>query len=220
MRMRALVLGTALLVPLLVPGTAAAAPPVVHEHFHDEPYSFVEDCPGTDVDVAVEGTFHGQDLIKPVPGSEDAFFGHSNGHWRETLTNLATDEVFTVSGHGLFREITAELVEWDEVAPDGWLPPVLEEGDDPWVVQGPVYRFTAVEVGHLTIRDESGRKVHHARGRLLWEVYFDTVSPEELAHPEDGPQPGGVLLLEEEPVVLSGTFPFPDICAVVLGEQG
>ena len=217
MRMRALVMGTALVVPLLVPATAVAAPPVAHDHYRDEPYSFVESCPGN-TKVAVVGSFRGQDLVKPVPGSEDAFFGHSNGHWEETWTVVATGEVFTVSGHGLFREVTAELVDWDKVAPEGWLPPVLEEGDDPWVVQGPVYRFTAVEVAHLTVRDSTGRKVHHAQGRLLWEAYLDTTSPEELAHPEDGPQPGGVLLLEEEPVVLAGTFPYPDLCAVVLGQ--
>jgi hypothetical protein len=211
MRTRLLVVLLGLLVPLAVPGQASAAPPVVHEHFRDTFELPNEDegpilCPvgeNTFVEFSESSSFHGQDLIKPVPdGVGQAFFGHTNYAFTAEHVNLDTGVGFTVKINGVFKERTAELVPEAD-----WPAPALDENGEEIPIVGPVYRFTAVEVAHVMVRDDDGRLVYNERGRILWEAVFDTLGDEE---------PGGVLLFEEEPVVLAGTDPFFDFCELAL----
>lgn len=207
MRLRLLVVLAAMLAPLAIPSTASAAPPVFHETFRDT-FSAPNEEDGPLVcgasTFSEEGRVHGNDLVKPVPGSDEAFLGHSNYSFRATYVNLQNGKSFSVRVQGLFKEQTAELV--DAEAPFDYAPPRDENGN-PVALIGPLYRFTAIEVAHFQVRDSRNRLVHNLRGRILWEAIFDTRG--------DG-VPGGVLVTEEEPVMLSGTFPFLDFCDVAL----
>lgn len=201
-----------LLVPLLLPGAASAAPPVLHEHYRDV-FSVPNDddgpieCPdgqGGVVPFSEVGVFHGQDLVKPVlDGAGEAFLAHSNYWFRAEHVNLSNGRSFSVKGNGVFRELTGVALTEQEAAeystafgPDGEVP-----------IVGPLYRFTAVDVAHFKIWDGDGRMVHNERGRVLFSSVFDLRG--------DG-APGGYFVDEEEPVVLSGTNPFPDFCEKAL----
>ena len=213
MRHRLLVVLIAILAPLAIPSPASAAAPTYHDTFRDVFYAPSE---GEDPLVCKEGdvvlgtfseasTFHANDLVKPVPGTDQAFFGHFNYSFRARHVNLSTEESFTVLVDGVFREVSAELI--DAEAPfDGLTPPKDEEGNDIPIV-GPVYRFVAIEVARFTVRDDKNRLVYNERGRILWDAVFDTRG--------DG-EPGGILIEEEEPLILSGAFPFRDFCDLAL----
>lgn len=212
MRLRLLTVLVGVLAPLALPGTASAAAPVIHETFRDVFYAPNEvDGPiecrvggNLVASFSEDSAFHGQDLIKPVPGSTEAFFGHTNYSFRAEHVNLANGETFSVKIEGIFKERTAELL--DAEAPFDFPTPRDEEGGLIPIV-GPVYEFTAIEVAHVMVWDDSGRLVYNERGRILWEAVFDTRG--------DG-QPGGVLISEAEPVILSGSLPFFEFCDMAL----
>ncbi len=213
MRLRLLVLPLGLLIPLAVPGVAWADPPVVHEHIR-ESYP----PPGEEVDPIScqvgnrevlfdeRSTYRSHFLVKPAKdGLGQAFLAHDNYRFEATHTNLSNGRTFTVRFHGLFKERTAELIpNWQP--PPGWTPP-LDENGDPITVIGPVYRFTAINNVHAMVRDYRGRVIYKAHGRIFQEIVFDTRGDRA---------PGGIPLIEEEPVVLSGTMPDFDFCEVAL----
>ncbi|HWH29310.1 MAG TPA: hypothetical protein VNU26_10170 [Mycobacteriales bacterium] len=203
------------------PGTAAADAPIGpaqawRGHFPDAGEQASFPChvgPGED-DVVLfsdEASFHGKDLIFPVnDGTGQAFLGHITWSFRAQHQNLDTLERFTVQGHGVFRELSSQLLgSWDGetwTPPEGWVAPTDEKGD-PVEISGPVYRFTSVEVLHFTVRDEFGRVLHKASARIRWVDEYDTLG--------DG-VPGAEFLRGEDPVLLAGSWPFFDFCELAL----
>ena len=212
MRRRLLVVLIGMLAPLVVPGTASAAAPVFHDTFREVLYLPNEDegpieCRVNNAVVASfseASSFHANDLVKPVPGSTQAFFGHFNYAFRAEHENLANGETFSVKINGVFKEREAQLL--DDTAPFDF-PVPRDENGAPIPIIGPVYAFEAIEVAHVMVWDDDGRLVVNDRARILWRAVFDLRG--------DG-EPGGVLISEEEPVILSGSFPFFDFCDLAL----
>jgi hypothetical protein len=143
----AAVLGVA---AVAAPATAYAAPPVEHVHYEWSDTATFEEC-GLTIHSEVAGSGHF--LVTEVAGSDgQAYLAHDNYRFRDVLTNTENGEWFTVSGRGLFKELTGVLVE-----------------DDIW-------EFTAHEVGQpLVVRDSDGKVVLRDRGRLTFRSVFDTL---------------------------------------------
>jgi hypothetical protein len=139
-------------------------------------YQFDPECDGLHMDVT--GASHGVDALLNVPGSHgQAFLLRDAYSYRDVWTNLDTGKSFIVSGHGLFTEIKAVFVPNADVPAD-LIPP---EG-----LVGPVYRFTATDVGEpFKVTDSRGRTVLRDTGVLVEEYLFDTLG--------DG-EPGGTQL--------------------------
>lgn len=211
MRKLLIVLLTVPALLVLAPGAASAAPPTIHEHGSgtfpgpDEELVVI-DC-GDGLVIDEQGSFRFHDLVKPardgvVDGAQEAFLAHSNYNFTIHHVNLDTGEGFSVHATGLFKERTAEhLEEYDETE-------LVEVEEGVFEEQGPVFRFTAVENVHVQVRDDQGRVVWNARGRLLFEAVFATLGDN---------QPGGVLL-EEEITVLNGIDPWAELdpCALAV----
>jgi hypothetical protein len=166
-----------------------------------EEYTFDPECPN----VALVGTgeVSGVDWLTVVPGSDNqAFLLSDRFAYDETWTNTATGKSFRVTGRAFFREVSAELVPFDD------LPPDIPRED----LVGPVYRFTAIELGRpFTVRDAAGRVVAEERGLVVYEALFDTL----------GDSQPGATFLTGGPVRMVGEHPFVtgelDVC--VLAEQ-
>jgi hypothetical protein len=173
MRVRSVSILAALILGVAVPGVAQAAPPLenVHDDFVD--VGSFDDC-GFTIDFESTVSFH--DLLREVEGSGgQAFFGHSNVHHRNVLTNPETGAFMVVSGQFLFKEFTARHIE------------------------GNIWEFTAHEVG-LTevIEDSDGNVVARNSGRVTFRAVLDTLGDgepggellEEEITSVSGPHPG------------------------------
>jgi hypothetical protein len=169
---------------------------------YEEQYTFDPECPN--VGIAGTGEVSGVDSLRFVPGSDgQAFLLTDRFAYEDTWTNTATGKSFQVSGRALFKEVSAEFVPLADVPADV-IPP---EG-----LTGPVYRFTAIELGRpFTVRDASGRVVAEDRGLAAFEALFDTLGDS---------QPGGTFLTDRI-VRTVGPHPFllGELDACVLAEQ-
>lgn len=158
---------------------------------------FDPECEG--IDVVVRFKANGVESIRRVRGSNgQAFFQKLRLRFRETWMHAGTDEVlFRARGSFLFREIAAVRVRKADVprrlVPEGGL-------------VGPVYRFTAREIGGEVITDADGRLLYHQGGLIVHKALFDTLGDRE---------PGGNLLHER---VVRTVGPHPllkvDLCDV------
>jgi hypothetical protein len=134
---------------------AAAAAPVINDHYSGSDAFTIDEC-GLTIDVAV--TFEGHFMAFEVPGSDgQAYLGHDNFNYREVWTNPDSGEWLVLSGHGLFKEMTAEHVEGD------------------------IWRFTAQTAGQpFMIQDSDGNVVLRDRGLLTETALFDTLGDGEV----------------------------------------
>jgi hypothetical protein len=169
------------------PGTAQAVKPIEREHFEGSDSYDEKQC---GLDVHVETTFSGVFSVRPVPGSDQAFFGHNNYQFTDIITldddNPDTNEFVRVEGNGNFREQKATLL--DPAKPN-------------------IYQFQAVEAGTFRVYDADGELLLAASGNLKLTAIFDTLG--------DG-VPGGSLL--DETVVEHGSPNTPDFCEVLVAE--
>jgi hypothetical protein len=128
-------------------------------------YQFAPECPGLALDVT--GHAHGVEAILFVRGSHgQAFLDRDHYNYRETWKNTSTGKRFQVSGHGFFKEISAKFVPNEDVPAD-LVPP---EG-----LIGPVYLFTAKNIGQPFIVKQHGKTVLRDRGILVAQALFDTL---------------------------------------------
>jgi hypothetical protein len=105
----------------------------------------------------------------------------------ETYTNVANGKTFTLTHEGLYKDLQIELVE------------------------GTVYRFTAIETGRpVSGIAPDGTKINLDRGRIRYTFFVDTLGDTDLSN--------DVFLGEEEPDV-AGPHPVfvgdADFCDLV-----
>lgn len=154
-------------------------------------YQFDPECPGLALNVT--GHNHGVEAILFVPGSHgQAFLDRNHYNFREKWQNLSTGKSFQVSGHGFFKEISAKFVPNEDVPVD-LVPP---EG-----LVGPVYLFTAKDIGQPFIVKSHGKMVLRDHGILVEQYLFDTLGDSK---------PGGTQLSFEFTKVI-GPHPGIDV---------
>lgn len=214
MRLRhllALTTPIALALPLAVAVPAHADKPFpYHDVGQFEDQTFVdaelrEDCAlGYDVQVTVEE--QGNHFARPVrDGVGQAWFGHDVTN--ATYTNVRVDTGDSFTGHfkSVWHEVSAQHLEGYE-PPGDYEVPVIDDVER----DGPYYDFTAHETVHFTVHDDDGRLVSRDRAVVRWHVIFNTLGDS---------QPGGDLVVEFEPEVISGAF-FDDFCSLVRQQLG
>jgi hypothetical protein len=202
--MTVVVVAIAAIALIAPPAVAAGGPSGFYQppERYEEQYTFDPECPN--VAIAGAGEVSGVSSLRFVPGSDgQAFLLTDRFAYEDTWTNTVTGKSFRVTGRVLFREVSAEFVPLTDVPADV-IPP---EG-----LTGPVYRFTAVELGRpFTVWDASGRVVAEDRGLAVLEALFDTLGDS---------QPGGTFL-SDRIVRAVGPHPFllGELDACVLAEQ-
>jgi hypothetical protein len=196
------------LVPMAIT-PAQAAGPLSAGGFFKPPTPFEDrgefdpECEG--IDVVVRFHVKGVESIRRVRGSDgQAFFQKLRIRFRETWTLAGTDEVLLRDrGAFLFREVAAVRVRKADV-PRRFVP---EEG-----LVGPVFRFTAREIGGNAVTDADGRLLYHQGGLVVRKALFDTLGDSE---------PGGTFL-NERVVRVVGPHPLLDVdlCDVASQQAG
>lgn len=213
MRLRSLLAFTApiaLALPLAVQGTAHAASPFPYHdvgQFPDATNTDLRaDC-GLSFDVITTVQEQGNHFARPVrDGVGQAFYGHDNTNAIFTNTRVGTDDSFSVHFKNVFHEVSADHLEGYEPPADYELPVVDGVERD-----GPYYEFTAHETVHATVRDDSGRVVSREHGVFRYRVIFNTLGDS---------QPGGSVVVEFEPEIISGSFVLDDFCGLVVDQLG
>ncbi len=163
------------------------------------PYSFSEDfdpeCPGLDISAHFE--VEGVTSIRAARGTEgQGFLLKDSYRFSETWTEAGSEDlILKIAGRFVFEEISAKKVPNDQV-PSELIPP--------GGLVGPVYLFTATEIGRATLRDESGKVLYLIAGVQVFENLFDTLGDSA---------PGGVSL-SYTTVKVIGPHPDVDVCAV------
>lgn len=182
-----------------------AAPASAQGRFYQPPtpysdkYHFDPECPG--LAMKVRGHAHGVDSLRFVRGSHgQAFLVKDRYNFSETWRNLTTGKRFQVSGHGVFKEVSAKFVANEDVPAD-LIPP---EG-----LVGPVYLFKAKDIGQPFIVKKHGKTVLRDRGVIVQEYLFDTLGDS---------QPGGTQLSFEITKVI-GPHPGLDVDICELAER-
>jgi hypothetical protein len=208
----ALSVSIALALPLAVAGPASAAPPFpYHDAGQLEGGSFLdtetrEEC-GLDYDILTTVEVQGNHFARPVrDGVGQAWYGHDNTKATFTNTRVGTDDSFSVTFKSVWHEVSADHLEGYEPPADYEVP--VADGVEQ---DGPYYEFVAFETVHATVRDDSGRVVSRERTVIRWHVIFNTLGDS---------QPGGDVVVEFEPEIISGDFVLQDFCSIVREQLG
>jgi len=182
--------GAAVLAGLLASGVGTAgAKPLEREHysFQDSDTFTDAEC-GEPITIDYAAQFSGLFKLKPGRASDPTPYVFDNYSGVETYTNVANGETFTLLHQGLFKDQHIELV------------------------QGTVYRITAIETGRpVTGIAPDGTKINLDRGRIRYTFFVDTLGDAD---------PGNDVFLgdAEEPDV-AGPHPVfigdADFCALL-----
>lgn len=198
----------ATVVPMAVTPAQAAGPLTAGGFFKpptpfEDQGEFDPECEG--VDVVVRFHVKGVESIRRVRGSDgQAFFQKLRLRFRETWRHAETDEVLLRDrGSFLFKEVAAVRVRKADV-PRRLVP---EDG-----LVGPIFRFTAREIGGNAVTDADGRLLYHQGGLVVYKALFDSLGDRE---------PGGNFL-NERVVRVVGPHPLLDVdlCEVAAEQVG
>ena len=134
--------------------TLSAVPADATMYLKVEPYAGtdIQDFSACGLDIHDVFAFSGKFSIRAGKGDlATAFFGHDNYSYVETLTNVANDKFFTISGNGLNQDVQATHVD------------------------GSIFQFVTHNVGQpFVVRNMSGAVVLRDRGSLSFTYLFDT----------------------------------------------
>ena len=213
MRLRsvlALTAPIALALPIAVPSAAHAASPFPYHDVGRFPDAFdfdlQEDC-GLTFSVLTTVQEQGNHFARPVrDGLGQAFFGHDNINATFTNTRVDTGDSFSVHFTSVFHEVSAQHLK-GYTPPASYKVPVI----DGVRRDGPYYEFTAHQSVHATVRDADGQLVSRERGVLRYRVIFNTLGDS---------QPGGDVVVEFGPELISGSFVLQGFCALVEAQLG
>lgn len=184
--------GGAVLVLVATPLPAEAKAPVVRDG-DSFAGSFAEpDFCGMPAQISFSGTY--RDVVRPVPGSTEAFYLHNSYTVNETI--VVGDTTFTTSRRGRFIEQHATLV------------------------RGSVYRFDFQEAGTFVLRSADGTVLLRETGVFKGSVNFDTaVLPDgspSVGEPGGSEVPGTFLERGRH----GRTFTEEEFCAAIEAELG
>ena len=130
----------------------ASAKPIVHEHYEEtESDTFTDTECGAPITIDYSAEFSGvfklqvKKATAPIPLFSDNYSGV------ERYTNVANGKTVTLLHQGLFKDVHVELVE------------------------GTIYRFTAMESGRPVVAiGPDGKKLIFDRGRLRYTALIET----------------------------------------------
>jgi hypothetical protein len=186
----------------IAPAGASGSPSGDEYYTPPTPYhnvgNFDPGCRGADVKLHYD--YEGVYSDKNVPGTHSqAFFHKDEFDFTETWTLKGSDEVlFTQSGHLVYEEVSATRAPKSEV-PKRLVP---KKG-----LVGPIYRFTATEIGSQQVRDVSNDVLVASYGKVVYKQLFDT---------KGDSKPGGRTLSFRTAKVIG---PHPDVNLCKLAEQ-
>lgn len=166
-------------------------------------YSFDPGCPG--ISLNISGTNSGVETILVAPGTHgQAFYDIQHYTVDQKITNTANGKYVTNTADSVYSEHDAQFV------PNRRVPTDLVP---PGGLVGPVYRFTATDVGvQAWFKDSNGNTIMKDQGIIVSRPLLDTLGDH---------QPGGVTL--ESPIVkVIGPHPSlnSDACALALQYLG
>jgi hypothetical protein len=164
--------GAAVLAGLLASGvTTAGAEPLEHQRYSfQESDTFTDTECGAPITIDRVAEFSGLFKLKQGRAGDPTPYFFDNYSGVETFTNVANGKTFTLLHQGLFKDQHIQLVE------------------------GTVYRITAIETGRpVTAIAPDGTKINLDRGRIRYTFFVDTLG--------DADPSNDVFLGDEEPDV-------------------
>jgi hypothetical protein len=136
----------------------AGAEPLEREHYSfQESDTFTDTECGAPITIDYAAEFSGLFMLKEGRAGDPTPYLFDNYSGVETYTNVANGKTFTLIHQGLFKDLQIELVE------------------------GTVYRFTAIETGQPVFGiGPDGKRFPIDRGRIRYTFFVDTQGDADL----------------------------------------